>query len=399
MPKVMLTDEIIKKSIQTVTKRQELCCTLLPCFYCEFAPGRKFGTFYIRIKQPNSTKNRNIRIGRSSELSASKARQQAKLIKAEWVMEKHRQREANQGSKGLTLTEYVELHYLPFARVRKRTWRNDKSLLDARILKRFGDRRLSTIGYAELQSFLHELKEVEGLSGSQADHHIKLLRRIYNLAIKAELVSKNPAEQVELYNENLSREQFLTDTQIADLVKVLNAFPNRNVADVIMLLLATGLRLNEVVTLRWDCCDLDNGRLTISAAQSKSKREKHFPINSVAMTVLKGRCRKANPEFVFSNRNTGRAYSTSILRKSWGAIKERAGIDKDFKVHSLRHAHASLLASNNRSMIEIKELLGHADITTSMRYSHIADAQLKQASESVSDRILAASKANGSTSH
>jgi site-specific recombinase XerD len=91
---------------------------------------------------------------------------------------------------------------------------------------------------------------------------------------------------------------------------------------------------------------------------------------------------KASP-YVFTNKKGGpRNHSTIAIRK---AIK-RAGLS-DCTVHTLRHTHATRLIQNGLSIYEVKEILGHSDITTTMRYSHLEIRDVSSKARDVINRI------------
>ena len=84
--------------------------------------------------------------------------------------------------------------------------------------------------------------------------------------------------------------------------------------------------------------------------------------------------------FVFANPKTGLAYNS--FYSSWNAARCRAGLP-EFRVHDLRHSVASFLVNAGRSLYEVQELLGHADIRTTSRYSHLSRERLIAAVEVV----------------
>lgn len=83
---------------------------------------------------------------------------------------------------------------------------------------------------------------------------------------------------------------------------------------------------------------------------------------------------------VFFKLKTGQAF-TNIFN-SWDKARERAGL-KDVRMHDLRHSFASALVNNGLSIYDVKELLGHAFITTTQRYAHLSQDRLAQATETV----------------
>jgi site-specific recombinase XerD len=83
---------------------------------------------------------------------------------------------------------------------------------------------------------------------------------------------------------------------------------------------------------------------------------------------------------IFANPKTGLPYVSFFY--SWDAARKRAGLP-DLRVHDLRHSFASFLVNAGRSLYEVQELLGHADIRTTSRYAHLSRERLFEAVESV----------------
>jgi site-specific recombinase XerD len=89
-------------------------------------------------------------------------------------------------------------------------------------------------------------------------------------------------------------------------------------------------------------------------------------------------------EYVFPNPRTG--LPLQHFHNTWDRIRTRAGLP-DVRIHDLRHNFASLLINSGRSLYEVQKLLGHADISTTQRYAHLAQATLQEATELVSSRV------------
>jgi integrase len=135
--------------------------------------------------------------------------------------------------------------------------------------------------------------------------------------------------------------------------------------DFFILLLDTGGRHGEVCTLEWSRINLEER--TISLWRPKVKNESILFMTDRVYDILCKRFKNKLNQFVFNNRAGGaKGYTPSTLRKAF----KRAGLP-DCSAHTLRHTHASRLIQNGLSIYEVKEMLGHADIRTTLRYAHI----------------------------
>lgn len=140
--------------------------------------------------------------------------------------------------------------------------------------------------------------------------------------------------------------------------------------DLIIILLDTGARYNEVASLTWDQIDVEN-RL-IRLWRSKVENESILFMTTRVANVIANRAAARTGKFLFSNSKGGaRGYSIIAIRKAF----DRAGLH-DCSVHTLRHTHASRLIQNGMSVYEVKAVLGHADIRTTMRYAHLEEAKV-----------------------
>jgi hypothetical protein len=160
------------------------------------APGQ--GTYYLRYKDADG-KTCHRKIGRTVEVSLEDARRHARRLKAEITLGADPQAERKAKRAVPTFDDFFRDHYLPHAKVHKRTWAKDLERHELRLREAFGRRKLDQIRRQEIQSF-HAGLRAEGLSPAYADHFVKVLRHALNLAVEWELLEKNPASRVHLFN-------------------------------------------------------------------------------------------------------------------------------------------------------------------------------------------------------
>lgn len=150
--------------------------------------------------------------------------------------------------------------------------------------------------------------------------------------------------------------------------------------DLVVLLLDTGARYTEVSSLPWTAVDLKEK--TITLWRPKVQNESVLYMTDRVIRVLSRRQQTAKT-FVFeSTAGSKRGYITSSIRKAF----RRAGLN-DCRIHTLRHTFASRLVQNGMSIYEVKELLGHTDIKTTMRYAHIEQRDVSKKSLTVLNGI------------
>jgi len=179
-------------------------------------------------------------------------------------------------------------------------------------------------------------------------------------------------------------ERYLTLAQSASLLLAVKESPNSQLLFIVAFLIYTGARKREVLEIRWSDINFDQGSWKIS--KNKSNKIRHVPLSEGALETLvavrenwlkrHGGSGLEPQHFIFANPNTGKPFSSFFY--SWDTARTKAGMPQ-LRVHDLRHSFASFLVNAGRSIYEVQELLGHADIKTTSRYAHLSRESLKAA--------------------
>ena len=152
----------------------------------------------------------------------------------------------------------------------------------------------------------------------------------------------------------------------------------------VMLLILTGCRLNEIMTLKWEYVDLDSGVLNLPESKSGAKA---VYIGKPAVDILRQLPRlPGNPWVITGKLPGGRLID---LQPFWQRLRARAGL-KDARIHDLRHTFASAAVAAGQGLPMIGKLLGHTQVATTARYAHLATDPVKAAAEQVSSTIASA---------
>ena len=141
------------------------------------------------------------------------------------------------------------------------------------------------------------------------------------------------------------------------------------------LIYSAGLRGQEVINLK--ISDIDFDRKVIHIRQSKYKKDRIVPLAESMSTGLKKYLRAENPHiWLFNGKEVDGRYSVRGLSWVMRENLKKTSIKKDVNLHSLRHTYATHLLEQGLNIVTLKELLGHADITTTMLYLHVAQCPL-----------------------
>lgn len=144
----------------------------------------------------------------------------------------------------------------------------------------------------------------------------------------------------------------------------------------VLIALNTGLRRGELFSLEWENVNLATKMLTVTAGNAKSRKARHIPLNAEALKILKRWKKQGDGEGLVFPGAAGERMTN--INKSWDGLVTEAKLP-DFRFHDLRHDFASKLVMAGVDLNTVRELLGHADIAMTLRYSHLAPAKLAAA--------------------
>ena len=253
----------------------------------------------------------------------------------------------------------------------------------ARLVPAFGSLPLDRITRATVTRWFDECSRS---TPGAANRALNLLGRILNHAIICGHIQANPVRGIK-WNPGAKLTRFLSREEVRRLHNALDrqdhARPSRaRQADVIRLLLLTGCRKSEILTLRWQ--DVDGDTLNLIDAKSGPRR---VFLNAPARVIL-ARQPRAGCFWVFpSPLHPGRPlYSDLPL---WYSVRKEAGIE-DVRIHDLRHTFASHAVLQGVPLPVVSRLLGHKRPSMTLRYAHVGDRETEAAAERIGAAIAQA---------
>ena len=200
------------------------------------------------------------------------------------------------------------------------------------------------------------------------------------------LILANPAKGVKLLKGG-KRERFLSEAELARLADTLAAMeaehglsPTATAA--IRLLLLSGCRKSEILSLRWEWVDAERGVLRLPDSKTGAKV---VPLAATAVKLLAELPRRG--DYVLPAA-TGPGHYTG-LQKDWERVRARAGLAA-VRVHDLRHSFASFAVADGNSLYLIGKVLGHRQARTTEIYAHLADDPIRAVADRTAARIAAA---------
>ncbi|HET6464863.1 MAG TPA: tyrosine-type recombinase/integrase, partial [Nitrospiria bacterium] len=218
------------------------------------------------------------------------------------------------------------------------------------------------------------MRREEGAAPTTINKELGLMRHAFNVAIKEwEWCRDNPVRRVAMEKENNSRVRYLTDEEFE---RLLPECPDW-LRPIVMVARYTGMRRENIVTLRWDQVNLF--RKVVLLDQTKNGDRLGIPLCEKVLEVFKvqNKVRRLGSPYVFpvadGSHIKGDAVSMAFIRTC-----RRIGI-LDFRFHDLRHTFASMLVQRGVDLYRVQRLLGHRDARMTQRYAHLSPENLREA--------------------
>ena len=355
-------------------------------FHCKITPkGKRVYMLYFRSAEGQE---RRPAIGTHGDITCDQARRIAQAWRAEVAQGRDPSAQKKDRRDAPTVRELCGRYLDEYATGRKkqRSFDEDRRLIDRFVLPALGAKKVAAVTPDDIGQLHRSLVDTP----YQANRLRALLSKMFNLAEQRwgyREPRTNPVYAITKFPER-KRERFLNDEELARLGKVLNE-AERTLTEqpqaiaAIRLLLLTGCRRNEILTLRWEDVDLSNGLIRFSDTKTGAQTR---PIDDQIVAFLRGLPWREESEFVVPGRSGDKPWVN--LSKPWRRIRSAAGLE-DARIHDLRHTHASIAVQSGISLPITGKLLGHNQAATTERYAHLSNDPVRRASETVTKHLAA----------
>ena len=259
----------------------------------------------------------------------------------------------------ILLSDY-SLEFLRWARIHRKpksSLRYQVSL--NQLIPFFKDQKLVDITKKDIERY--KAKRIKTASGSTINRDLACLKKLFNNAIAEDILENNPVIGIEFFKEPRRSVNFLSDIEGRKLVKACDTDAMKTF---VILGLHTGMRHNEMLSLKWEDVNLDDKLITLK--DTKNNKEETIPLNNTALDRLKNLNQIS--EYVVS-KDDGDRYRD--IRKSWQRVIKKAGL-KNITPHILRHTFATTLVREGADLNAVKELGRWGDLKLLERYSHVS---------------------------
>lgn len=298
---------------------------------------------------------------------------EAAQIEAQLLIEMKAEAEGviTKATKCWTLAQAVE-------RTLERVWRGTKaertSTVNANlILKYFGKTRpLDSIDADLIDGFVKSLK-AEGNANGTINRKLACLSKILTVACERKGLKLDLKPKIELEKEYAGRIRYLSPTEEDTVVRLLTQWEKLDHVDAIQVLVDGGMRMGELFKIQ--ARDYTPETRLVSLWERKGGLPTSIPTTIRAGDILKRRAQgKAPTDLLFP-------YDVWWMRNQWDRVKSHMNLteDEDFVPHALRHTCASRMVQRGVALKVVQEILGHASITVTQRYAHLAPGNLSDA--------------------
>ena len=224
-----------------------------------------------------------------------------------------------------------------------------------------------------------------------ADKWRAMMHSVFAFAQAKGLVADNPAAGIGAAFDarGAQRSNYLHGDALLRFWRALVADSDADTRDALLLLLYTAQRKGNVLAMRWSAVDLEQGRWTLDAADTKQRKAQTVPLTAQASAILARRYRSAAGDWVFPATRGAGAMSEARMRDAWARICSAAGIE-GLRVHDLRHTAGSWLARLGADVAIRQKALGHGTPAMAARYAHLELDPVANAMQGMSNAIEAA---------
>lgn len=246
---------------------------------------------------------------------------------------------------------------------------------------------LEEVRHEHIRGFL-ELLYRQGLSAKSAARHLAAIRHFFQFLVKEGKLESDPAHEVEAPHLSQSLPKYLSIQQVDSLLAQPDCSTPAGIRDRAMLeiLYATGMRVSELLNLRWEDFEPNLG---VVRCLGKGNKERLIPVGRSALGAVEKYIQNARHRFakrpgipfLFLNQRGGRL-SRMGFWKILSDYGRRAGIPVSLTPHMVRHSFATHLLERGADLRSIQTMLGHSDISTTQIYTHVLKERLRQVYQS-----------------
>lgn len=381
MPKVKLDASFCSTATcQPGKRRTDYWSEQLPGFVLEVRSSGE-ATYYLRYQDAHG-KQRAFKIGGRSSISFGNARDTAQRLRSEVVLGGD-PAVAKANKKAIPTYADLSIQHLEHAKGVMKSYQSLETIMRLHILPRWGRCRLNEITAQAVSKWLADKTE-DGLALATVEKIRVMFGRSFELGCRWGVpgCEVNPTRGVQRPKFDNRRQRFLSSEEAGRLLAAAGKSLNPQLRPIVSLLLLTGARLSELLFAKWD--HIDRERRSWLIPITKTSKSRYVPLAQAAIDTIEKLPRFDGCPWLIPNPETGKPFVS--IKHSWQKARKDAQL-QGLRLHDLRHTAASQLANSGIPLFTIATLLGHSDLKSSSRYSHLADTTLMAAAEAGASRM------------
>ena len=236
---------------------------------------------------------------------------------------------------------------------------------------KYFNKPLEEVTIEELREFLYNYLSIERkLADRTVNYYNSIIRFVYEVTLDKVLNKK----QIPMRKRKKTVYKVLTKEELSTFF---NCVDNFKFKTIFMLAYGSGLRIGEIANLRVE--DIDSKKMRIFVREGKGNKERYTILSKQSLEMLriywsKYRQNKRRGRIFLSE--SGAAITVGVIREHFRKYRRKAKLSEKVTMHTLRHCYATNLIENGATLIQVKELMGHSNIRSTMEYVHIANIDL-----------------------
>lgn len=315
--------------------------------------SKRNGKFYCRF-QLNGERHHKLCAGATSIKEAEKIENAFK-----YKLQQQQNGIIPRDLKNITINKLFKM-YLEYSETNKKSYDSDVSR--TKLIKQyFGETTLiKDITPEKVEKFKVFLLD-QNRSTMTVNRYLEQIKTAFRMAVDNNYLLKNPCQNIKKFPVKNYSVRYLKPDEEERLFKVLPEY----LKGIVIVALNTGLRKSNILELRWEQINFDFN--FIEVLENKGNKHLLIPLNEKLIQFFNNKPDMERKGYIFINPETGLPYKD--IKKAWSTALEKANIE-NFRFHDLRHTVGTRLAEQLVPVNVIKELLGHSDVHTTMRYVH-----------------------------
>ncbi len=283
--------------------------------------------------------------------------------------------------KNITLKIFLNEYEKYIEQTKSKSYYKSIKLSNKFFLEYVGDIDLQKINVYLVDNFIQNTFNRSKFSASLFYRNLK---GAFSTAERWNYINTNPFKKIKAPKVPKKNPNFITESELSSILKELK---NNTIKNIVIVSYDTGLRLSEVLNLKWSSINIQEKILTVkndNSFETKSRKDRVIPLTDRAYNMFLSIAPNIftvnnNSNYIFTKTNSNYKYSGDYVSKYFKRGVKKAKLNDKYSFHTLRHSFASNLVQRGVSLFVVKELLGHSDIKTTMIYSHLKAENLVDA--------------------